>query len=473
MKKRNKILIAALILIIITAVTFTASDTPVQIGSVQEDTVILYGGQANATVNGETVWLDGEIIDVNSCVYVAPERLLLACGFGLGWADDIKAVIAVRGDETSYIVSNSPVLWKGPQRYQSLQNTIVYKGVFYIPLDMFEVLTDSKISIEGEAAPVKYMKRDLLTDTYVDDTYRLSGSAANYGNVYVAGNFGMERLLIPNDAAKDYAGAVNQIAANLPEQVNVFDIVIPTAAEFYGPQNVYTNQTAGIRTVYENLSERVTPVNAVRPLYNHAGENIYFRTDHHWTQRGAYYVYREFMEIKGETVPPLSEFPVRYGNYAGSLAGFAKGTYGETILRANPDCMERFLAPHYTAGAAYGDMYMKNYTRSLSAVYGDTNSYMAFIGGDNPLSVFTTDVGNGKKIVIMKESFGNAFATWALNNYSEVYVIDIREFNSSGKSRFNLREFYDFVHFDDLVVISYPVSVASSAMRGYLRGFIN
>ena len=33
---------------------------------------------------------------------------------------------------------------------------------------------------------------------------------------------------------------------------------------------------------------------------------------------------------------------------------------------------------------------------------------------------FKTNVNNGRKLVIIKESFGNAFATWALNNYNYV-----------------------------------------------------
>lgn len=310
-----------------------------------------------------------------------------------------------------------------------------------------------------------------LFDTIIGDEFRQGEDAVEYNNVYISGNFAMERVSISNEAAKDYAKIVNNIAAKLPKKVNIYNIVVPTSSEFYGPENVYTNQTEGIKTVYENLSSRVIPINAVKPLYAHAGENIYFRTDHHWTQRGAYYVYEEFARVSNKEVPPLSSFEVSFKECTGSLADFTKGTYGETLIRSNPDIMERFSAPTYTAGAAYNDMYMQEFIRTLAAVYQSSNGYISFIGGDNPLSVFTTNVKNGKKLVILKESFGNAFATWALNNYSEVYVIDIRRFNSNGNP-FNLSDFYDFVKYDDLVIINYPVSVASSKTREYLSEFI-
>ncbi len=473
----KKIKFLSIILVFVIGITvFSVAETNEpsindDLKSAEQYTVLFHGGKAYATVNEKQVWLDGEIIKVGDCVYIAPEQLLLSMGFSMGWKDDIKAVVAVKKGVTSYIITNSPVLWKGPEKYTSKNSTILFKGIFYIPLDMFEYYTDAKVSYDGELPVVNYKIRDLLSDTVVGNTYRLGGTATPYKGVYVSGNFAMERVSITQSAAVSYAGIVNNIASKLPQDVNVYNIVVPTAAEFYGPSNVYTNQTAGIKTIYENLSERVTPVNVVKTLYNHANESIYFRTDHHWTQRGAYYAYNEFAKVSGNTLPPLSSFQVKTGSYVGSFANFAKGTYGETVCRNNPDTIERFIIPSFTAGASYSDMYLKKYNRSIQAVYANSNAYTAFLGGDNPLSVITTNVGNGKKIVIIKESFGNAFATWALNNYSEIYVIDVRKFNQNG-SRFNLKEFYDFVHYDDLVIINYPVSVTSSAIRQYLNAFI-
>ncbi|HIV85669.1 MAG TPA: hypothetical protein H9900_02530, partial [Candidatus Monoglobus merdigallinarum] len=53
---------------------------------------------------------------------------------------------------------------------------------------------------------------------------------------------------------------------------------------------------------------------------------------------------------------------------------------------------------------------------------------------------------------------------WALNNYSEVYVIDYRCFNNyygreESSREFKISEFYEKVRFDDLVIMNYPVSV--------------
>ncbi|MBE7012066.1 MAG: hypothetical protein E7415_05280 [Ruminococcaceae bacterium] len=435
------------------------------------DTVIFHGGASYATINGEKVALDGEIIDVGGCLYVASDKPLIALGFNLGWKDDIKSVIAIKNNVTSYIVTDSTTLWKGPDKYTSPNKTMLYKNVFYIPLDMFAHLTDADISTEGEIAKVVFNRRDLLTDTVVGDTHRLSGPTAQYGGVYIAGDYAMEKVSIPETSAQNYAAIINMFGDALPKSVGIYNIVVPTSSEFYGPSNVYCNQTEGIKTVYKNLSERIIPINAVKPLYEHAGESIYFRTDHHWTQRGAYYAYKELMDVKGETAPPLSDFPLKTGTYTGSFASFARGTAGEGIIKSKPDTIEIFAAPKFISGASYNDMYMKSFNRSVSAVYQSTSSYMAYLGGDNPLTVLTGSAGNGKKAVVIKESFGNAFAPWLLNNYSEVYVVDVRKFNTAGQ-RFKIKEFYDFIKFDDLIIINYPVSVSSSGIRTHLLNFI-
>ncbi|MBR2917056.1 MAG: hypothetical protein IKC07_05610 [Clostridia bacterium] len=409
-------------------------------------------------------------MEINNCIYLPSDKLLSTLGYSLGWDDKIKATVAIKDKETSYIIINSPVLWKGPQKYSSLNDTLIYKDVLYIPLDMFTYLTDCSYSVEGELTKIRYHYRDTLKGTTIDNKFRFGGEALRFGQVYISNNFAMERVVVGEDSAFYYASIVNSLASALPETVNVYNILVPTAAEFYGPSNVYTNQLAGIKHAYSHLSDRVIPINAVRPLYEHANESIYFRTDHHWTQRGAYYVYKELMDVKGEAVPPLSSYEVRTGLYTGSFANFAKGTKGESLIRSFPDTMERFMIPQFVSGASYNDMYLKSYNRSIQAVYGGTNAYVAFLGGDNPITVLKGSVGNGKKLVILKESYGNAFAPWALNNYSEVYVVDIRKFNTSG-ARFKIKEFYDFIKFDDLVIINYPVSVASSGIREHLMNF--
>ena len=71
-----------------------------------------------------------------------------------------------------------------------------------------------------------------------------------------------------------------------------------------------------------------------------------------------------------------------------------------------------------------------SYKGSLLSEYKDgrTNGYLTFMSGDIPLATIETENKNGRKIIIFKESYGNAFAPFLVPHYETVYVADIRSF---------------------------------------------
>lgn len=318
--------------------------------------------------------------------------------------------------------------------------------------------------------------RDMMNDTIVSDTNRKEGEIKTYNGISIIDGMGMEFLHFSNDQAVKYADIVNTYCDKLPD-VNVYSMIVPTAAEFYGPKNRYPDYTSGIRTAYQSLEPGVTPVNVIKELDAHADEKLYFNTDHHWTQRGAYYAYKAFADLKKLPLDPIDSFPNdHFDGYLGSFINYTRGTEGETILRNHADLLERFLPKVEVSGKAYYDMNMEKYIMDIPVVDTKSTTYACFIDGDFPITVFKTSVENGKKLVLIKESYGNAFATWAVNNYSEVYVVDSRQFNDSlhtnASEPFDMIEFYNKIRFDDLLILSYPVSVAESSMRQALLSFV-
>ena len=53
------------------------------------------------------------------------------------------------------------------------------------------------------------------------------------------------------------------------------------------------------------------------------------------------------------------------------------------------------------------------------------------LGADAIHTKITTSFKNGRKIVVFKESYGNAFVPFLVNNFEEIYVIDIRYFGTN------------------------------------------
>ena len=56
------------------------------------------------------------------------------------------------------------------------------------------------------------------------------------------------------------------------------------------------------------------------------------------------------------------------------------------------------------------------------------NTYSVFLHGDFPLLHVQTGNNTGRKIMIIKESFGNAFAPFLVSHYDDVYIVDQRYF---------------------------------------------
>ena len=178
--------------------------------------------------------------------------------------------------------------------------------------------------------------------------------------------------------------------------------------------------------IYEQLKD-ITPVNAYAEMAAHTDEYLYFRSDHHWTTLGAYYAYRTFAKVAGFT--PVDKNTLQTGKLSPFLGLFYKDTKS-TALSNDPDYVEYFIPPvNTTAIASDSDAAMSN-SYSIKVINTETtssNKYLAFVGGDHGVVKITTDAQSDKSIVVIKESYANAFVPWLCANYKTIYVLDPRQ----------------------------------------------
>lgn len=232
-----------------------------------------------------------------------------------------------------------------------------------------------------------------------------------------------------HESARRYTSVLNNYVKALPN-VQVYNMIIPTASEFYMPQkysSMTQSQKGVIDLIYSSLDPTVKKVNAYDALAAHTNEYLYFRTDHHWTGRGAYYAYTAFCQQAGFTPLAIEDFETR------KLEDFIGTMYSQTqdsTLLNNPDYVDYYIfkqpytAQRYDRGAPFTGI-----PHNLWGEYAKSpNSYSVFLQGDFPLIEVDTGIKNGRKIAMIKESFGNAFAPFLINHYEKVYIIDQRYF---------------------------------------------
>ncbi|MDR0382301.1 MAG: hypothetical protein LBH86_09975 [Oscillospiraceae bacterium] len=305
--------------------------------------------------------------------------------------------------------------------------------------------------------------------TTAEPNYPEMSEVVNAGDVIIIGDRAMEIPYVNGAAVTRYAGVVNAVAGALPG-AQVYALTTPNAGEFYSPVSMHagaSSQKDMIALMYGQLAPGVRSVDAHTVLSRHTDEYIFFRTDHHWTALGAYYAYTAFCESAGLSYPDISEFTAGvYENFVGSMYGFTAKYPQSQVLRDNPDSLTYYLPTVPSTETVYPSGRLEN-GRAVPVVAENIpdayeNKYVCFIDGDNPLSVIRSENGSGRSVVVIKESYGNAFVPFLTSNYETIYVVDPRHVNSKGKPSLNLLELVRAQKIDDVLFINYPFFINSA-----------
>lgn len=277
--------------------------------------------------------------------------------------------------------------------------------------------------------PLNFVKPN-VPDTGAEGYYSTVDSG-----VYIYDNMTFELCGASDSAAEDYASAISDFKKSAPE-FTVYNIVATTHAEFGLPQrlidngDVYTSsQMDNIKKIYSSYSEDVKPINCYNKLGEHLNDYIYFNTDHHWTGLGAYYAYQAFCEQTNQKTLQLSDCTEQKKD------GF-QGTFSDCADSLKPDFVQYWTFPYATHAMRTEEIGSEPYEMDIYYDYIEDPGglYSTFICGDSALFVeYNDDNKNGKKIAVVKESYGNAFVPYLTYDYEEVHVIDSRYFTGSLK----------------------------------------
>lgn len=220
--------------------------------------------------------------------------------------------------------------------------------------------------------------------------------------------------------------------------MNVYSMIVPNHTEMGLParfsSEVYTaSQANNIKAAYAAMdTTKVKPINAYNYLSEHCNEYIYFNSDHHWTGLGSYYAYKAFADTLGLTALSLDDCEEKtIDGFTGSLTNNADGLKSDTVHYWHlPYSVSMEITHEGGSTESYNSPYFDE-EASGSLTYG------VFIWGDNPLTVMKSNsekAESGRKIMVVKESYGNAFVPYLTQNFEEVHVADMRSFRQVSDS---------------------------------------
>lgn len=284
----------------------------------------------------------------------------------------------------------------------------------------------SATDVNGRTADDPLSVVNFIKPTIADDNK--DGNDA--GAIYVWNQTGFEMFGGSEYTAQAYAETVNDLADKLTG-MDVYSMIVPNHTEIGLPERLKSqtgtnSQAENIKTAYAAMNGSVKPINPYNYLAEHNDEYIYFKSDHHWTGLGSYYAYKAFADTLGMSALDLSTCTEQ------TIPDFT-GTFFNLASGLDTDEVHYWQFPYtVTTDITSADGTVQSY----DSPYFDWESsgsltYGVFIYGDNPLTVmysYADTAESGRKIAVVKESYGNAFVPYLTNNFEEVHVIDFRTF---------------------------------------------
>lgn len=232
--------------------------------------------------------------------------------------------------------------------------------------------------------------------------------------------------------AETYAQTVNSYKSQLGDNVNVYSMIAPTAGQFYIPdkyKDLTNSETENIDYINGLLDPSVKVVDVYNTLLPHVKENIYARTDHHWLPLGAFYAAEGFSKVAGTSFAPLTSYQaVTKQGYVGTMYGYT----GSDIIKNNPEDFTYYVPSNQYQTYYYNNDLTNGRTGNLLINLDNVEPvswYLVFMGGDDRITHIKTDCTNGRTLVMIKDSYGNALVPCFTGSFTDIYVIDMRYFN--------------------------------------------
>ena len=149
-------------------------------------------------------------------------------------------------------------------------------------------------------------------------------------------------------------------------------------------------------------------------------EQLYYRTDQHWTWYGAYAAYKLLMPDGAYSASP----ELFSDKFLGS-------TYSKTLdPKAAPD--ELYISPVSDDISVAADG--KESVLYDMAAKNEKDKYKVFFGGNYGQVVIKGGCDNGKTLLIIKDSFANSLAPFLTADYETIIMLDLRYSTGSAQS---------------------------------------
>ena len=216
------------------------------------------------------------------------------------------------------------------------------------------------------------------------------------------------------DALAALTGESGAMAMLIPTSDSVWADRLPAYADSY-------DQKAFLDKAEERIGKE-SWVDVCGALTEHAGEEIYYRTDPHWTSLGAYYGYLSWWRHSGKLLPyyfepdaavtVTEEFRGELSSMSGlKIRGEAMKVFSET-MRQHPVLL-------YDTGERAKGYYREEFLES-------EDPYRYFLGEDTGFVEIRTGYERPSSLLVIRDSYANSLIPLLAPHYQKIYLADPR-----------------------------------------------
>ena len=208
--------------------------------------------------------------------------------------------------------------------------------------------------------------------------------------------------------------------------LNMSFILTPTATKVleeklpkYAPND---DELDYINKVFSGLNDNIITINPYEALNQNKDDYLFYKTDHHWTSKGAYIAYTVMCEKLGLTPKSIDDFDIVNvtNSFYGSLSSKI-GTKGKVS-----DSIDVYIPKESDFVVNYVSEQIKSTSLFDSEYLDKKDKYYVFSGGNHALINIKTLGDPNKKLLIIKDSYANCFLPFLTSHYGEINVVDLR-----------------------------------------------
>ncbi|MEG1524637.1 MAG: DHHW family protein [Clostridia bacterium] len=258
-----------------------------------------------------------------------------------------------------------------------------------------------------------------------------------------------------------YEKTANSLYALFPDYVKKYCFLVPSRIAFEAPE--YTrysdDQQVAIQTVYQALDNLVTKVNVFSALKTHSEDlnQLYFRTDHHWTSLAAYYAAEALWKSIDMDYVPIEKYEQRKGK---PFLGYLYAQNPSSGIDEYPDELLYYVKNNHICPEM---LYLPDKDGKLEPEQTETlnplrQGYYTFLGSSFSHVVIDGSATNGSCLLVIADSYGNVLAPWLAENFDTVIQIDPRYFSGGKVEMMALVSEYGVT---DFMLVNYSVVLQS------------